>query len=214
MNLLKQFKGLAPVARTVVLCVIVFFLAYSCGTLKSKDKLDTFITQYDSVKTEAKKTTEFANALSDSVTALTKTVTDKDTTIVRLNTRVNRLNGKQQTLENQLAQLEDSLSKTQDTSTIVQLQQKSIDNLKQQIVVKDSTIAVKDSIISVRDYQLVQMTAAKNLAVERGDSLQRIVISLPPTPSNPNKWLGFIPKPSREVVAVVAFTGGFILGSQ
>jgi hypothetical protein len=195
-----------------VVTVALVFIAFSFGNCKSNDKLDSFIIEYNEYKKNAEKTIEFADSLKTTVDKLTDDVRLKEDKIKKLAIGITDTQKQKQNLKQKLTSLESRIEVTTDTAKILTLKDSVINNLKIQVTTTETIVEEKDKIIELKTEQLVLMTTSLQLSTQRGDSLQKTLLSLPPTPKNPNKLFGMIPLPSRKTVAIGALLSGIVIG--
>jgi hypothetical protein len=207
----RSFNGLNQVGQLVVTVALVF-IAFSFGNCKSNDKLDSFIIEYNEYKKNAEKTIEFADSLKTTVDKLTDDVRLKEDKIKKLAIGITDTQKQKQNLKQKLTSLESRIEVTTDTAKILTLKDSVINNLKIQVTTTETIVEEKDKIIELKTEQLVLMTTSLQLSTQRGDSLQKTLLSLPPTPKNPNKLFGMIPLPSRKTVAIGALLSGIVIG--
>lgn len=207
----RSFNGLNQVGQLVVTVALVF-IAFSFGNCKSNDKLDSFIIEYNEYKKNAEKTIEFADSLKTTVDKLTDDVRLKEDKIKKLTIGITDTQKQKQNLKQKLTSLESRIEVTTDTVKILTLKDSVINNLKIQVTTTETIVEEKDKIIELKTEQLVLMTTSLQLSTQRGDSLQKTLLSLPPTPKNPNKLFGVIPLPSRKTVAISALLSGIVIG--
>ena len=208
----RSFSGLNKVGQLAVTGALVF-IAFSIGNCGGEDKLDSFIIEYNEFKREAQKTTEFADSLKTAVVKLTDEAKEKEDTIKKLTIGISFKQKQTQSLKQKLTALEAHTEVAMDTTEILVLKDSTIDNLKTQVATTEAIVEEKDKIIELKTEQLALITNSLQLSTQRGDSLQRTLLSLPPTPKNPNKIFGFIPLPSRKTVAISALLSGIAIGT-
>jgi len=95
----------------------------------------------------------------------------------------------------------------------------SLSHMTSIISLQDSIIEQQENTIDTQDAQIGQLNKALQnkdnaifLLTTSRDSLQKVVLNIPPAPKNPNKMFG-IPLPSRKVMAVTGFIAGAITTS-
>lgn len=208
----RSFSGLNKVGQLAVTGALIF-IAFSVGNCGGEHKLDSFIIEYNEYKKEAQKTTKFADSLKIAVNKLTDDVKSKEDTIKTLTIGISFRQKQAQSLKQKLISLETQAQETIDTTTMLVLKDSVIDNLKTQVATTEAIVVEKDKIIELKTEQLGLTTNSLQLAMQRGDSLQRTLMTLPPTPKNPNKLFGVIPLPSRKTVAIGALLSGIVIGA-
>lgn len=208
----RSFSGLNKVGQLAVTGALVF-IAFSIGNCGGNDKLDSFIIEYNEFKRDAQKTTELADSLKTVMNKLTNDVKLKEDTIKTLTIGISFRQKQTQSLKQKLNVLEARTEVATDTAKILILKDSTIDNLKTQVTTTEAIVEEKDKIIGLKTEQLALTVNSLQLSTQRGDSLQRTLSSLPPTPKNSNKLFGVIPLPSRKTLAISALLSGIAIGT-
>lgn len=207
----RAFSRLNEVGQLAVTGALIF-IAFSFGNCNGENKLDSFIVEYNEFKKGAEKTTKFADSLKTKVVKLTDDVKEKEDVIKKLTIGISFKQNQARSLVQELNSLESRAKLATDTAKILVLKDSTIDNLKTQVVATQVIVHEKDKIIELKTEQLALTTNSLLLSTQRGDSLQHTLLSLPPTPKNPNKLFGMIPYPSRKTVAISALLSGIAIG--
>lgn len=206
-------KSLPKMAQLIVFGGLVI-VAFLIGNNKEKSDFQKFTIEYEQFKKDANKTKVYADSLKTTVMYLQDSINKKEIIVKQLKVEldVNVVNRKKLIQQN-----EDTKAKLKSAQTLkdtVIQQTKIIDNLEQQLTIADTNLAIKDTLIQVKDKQLRQQFNATYIAIQRGDSLQRILLEIPSTPKDPNTIIFGIPKPSRKAIGVVAFVVGVVVGAK
>jgi hypothetical protein len=176
---------------------------------RSKDKMQEYINNYKTFQAQADSAVKFADSLKTQI-IIEETEAHlaqekaneyaQDVQVLRKTTSV--LKNKRDSLlkETEMPQtVTDSLAHMSSIITlqdsIIDQQEKTIDTQETQIVQLNKALHSKDNVIQL-------------LTLSR-DSLQKVVINIPPPPKNPNRMLG-IPLPSRKVMLVTGFLAGVV----
>jgi septal ring factor EnvC (AmiA/AmiB activator) len=208
----KGFANLPNIGRYAVVFAALYF-AFIFGGTKKETQFSKFKAEYQQVLKKADTLTKLSDSLETKVQNLQKSVVKKDSTINRLTITVEWRARQNRALSSDLAELEVRMqdsSALRDTAQLLALKDSAIINLKEQVSNRDSILVQKDSIIQIQQEQKDTLTLAIKLSEQRGDSLEAFIRNLPPTPKDPDKFLGVIKKPSRKTVAVVSFVSGVI----
>jgi hypothetical protein len=156
-----------------------------------------------------------ADSLKNTVVQLSDSANKKEEIIKKLTISISFKDRQKITLKNNLERLEHDVVLAKIDSNIpavISAQDTIIGNLKTQIVTTEDIVSEQASIIKTHEDQTILLKKSVALSMQRGDSLQSIVSSLPVPPKNPNKIFGFIPKPNRTVVGAIAFGTGVLAG--
>lgn len=208
----KGFANLPNIGRYAVVFAALYF-AFIFGGTKKETQFSKFKAEYQQVLKKADTLTKLSDSLETKVQNLQKSVVKKDSTINRLTITVEWRARQNRVLSSDLAELEVRMqdsSALRDTVQLLALKDSAIVNLKEQVSNRDSILVQKDSIIQIQQEQKDTLTLAIKLSEQRADSLETFIRNLPPTPKDPDKFLGVIKKPSRKTVAVVSFVSGVI----
>lgn len=213
----KEFNALTSVSRLAIVGAAIFITSFTLGKCDGNSKLEQFNAEYAEFKTNAQKTTTYADSLKTEVQKLQEKNAEKDNIVKRLSISIAYRSTQKDELKTDLVELERHIGMIPmrpDTSLTVIYKDSVIGNLKAQVVLADSVIVDQHSIIAQRDSQTVLLQHAVTLSSTRADSLQHILRTLPKPVANPNKLFGFIPKPSRTAVGVTGFVLGVVAGAQ
>lgn len=227
---LKTLSNLSSSTKWLILGVIMFGGAYLAGSQSKKSDIEEWRDKYKQYYTEAqatKKTAEQLKKTSDSLAALAHA---KDAKIDSLKSKADRLGRDRSNLGNELAGLENELGQLGSVIPAIDsiADTTAANRIRVAITKRDTIISKQKQSLVKADSQIVSLTESFNhqkekvgllenslrTATLRGDSLQVVVDNLPKAPKNPNKFLGFIPLPSRTTVAIVSLAAGTYLGTQ
>ncbi len=212
----KNFDKLSEMGKLVIIAILLF-AAYSTVAYESGSKLNEFIVQYDELKRNAAITTKMADSLRGQVVDLSNESNAKEEVIKKLSINISIKETKRNKLQDTVHRLEQTIAEAKVDSNlprVVAYQDTVIGKLKTQLVVSDGIIDDQKNIIKAKTEQTVLLQQSVALSMQRGDSLQAIITKLPATPKNPDKFFGFIPKPSRKVVGAIGFGVGVLAGVQ
>lgn len=210
----KGFDKLTSVGKAIIVSILLF-VVYSAGSSGGKNELDQFIIEYNSLKKTAENTTELADSLKHQVVQLSDSAKQKEEIIKKLTINISFKERQKTTLKNNLERLERNVVLAKSDSNLtktIAIQDTVIDNLKTQVVATEEIVREQSEIIKTHEAQSVLLNKSVALSIQRGDSLQSVISSLPATPKNSNKIFGFIPKPNRTVVGAIAFGTGVLAG--
>lgn len=176
---------------------------YYVTSSRDKDKLDTYITEYNTFREKADSVNDFVDSLKTHIVILQSDANAAVSTASVLSKQVVILKKTAETMKG----ARDSLK-----ATIVD----STEMARKIIPMQDSIIAQQDTVIHVQGEQIVHLTKALalkdttiTLLTWSRDSLQSIIRIIPPPPKNPNKFLGFN-LPNRTVMSIFGFVAGVV----
>lgn len=176
---------------------------YYVMSARDKDKLDTYITEYNTFREKADSVNDFVDSLKTHIVILQSDANAAVSTAAVLGKQVTVLKRTAETMKGN----RDSLK-----ATIVD----STEMARKIIPIQDSIIAHQDTVIHTQGEQIVHLTKALvlkdttiTLLTWSRDSLQSIIRIIPPPPKNPNKFLGFA-LPSRTIMGIVGFVAGVV----
>lgn len=198
LQLLKDNLHIIPL---VLLCV---FLSSYVTSMFKQDEMDVYIEQYNEFKQRAEQTEQFADSLNklvdgyreeieelnDSIFIQSNKLSDAETRVADLGRRTANLR----------EQLNDSLMSHVPEPVVAY-----IDGLEEENTALKDNVTAANTLIFTLQSQNDLLSTSLALQTTRADSLAAVVAAIPEPPKNPNKVLGFIPKPSR--------TQTFILGT-
>jgi septal ring factor EnvC (AmiA/AmiB activator) len=207
----KEFVKLQWVTQFVVIIALAYaaFAIRSCNT---NTKFEQFTVEYEQVLRDRTRIAQHAAALEKEADQLAQQATVLQDTITRLKFTVSLRTAERAKLKTNLDSLQATLASATDTAEIVVAQQHIIGNLEGQLANADSINVTTQTILVNTEAQREFFKRAYELSDQRGDSLQRLVNSLPTLPQDPNKWIFGLPKPTRTQVAIVAATAGAVGG--
>lgn len=217
-NFGKEFNTLTSVSRLAIIGGVIFIISFMLGKSDGNSKQEQFNVKYAEFKNNSEKVSNYADSLKVVVEKLQEESIKKDDIVKKLNGNIVQRTTQQKLLKTDLTELETRANLltnlTTDTSLVVVYKDSIIGNLKGQIVLADSVIIDQQSIITQKNSQTVLLQRAVAVSSTRADSLQYILRTLPKPAPNPNKFFGFIPKPSRTVVGVAGFVLGIVAGAE
>lgn len=226
----KTLSNLSNSTKWLIVGVIVFGGAYLVGSQSGKSDIEQWRDKYKQYYEEAqtaKKNAEQLKKTSDSLATLAQS---KDAKIDSLKSKADRLSRDRANLGRELGGLEgeldklgsvipaiDSITDTTAANRIrvaIQTRDTIIKTQKQTIKLANEEIVTLRSMSDSQKVSLGLLNQSLKASNQRGDSLQVVVDGLPKTPKNPNKFLGFIPMPSRTTVAIISLAAGTYIGTQ
>jgi len=179
---------------------------------RSKDKMQEYIDNYKIFQAQADSAVKFADSLKTQIIieeTEAKLAQDKANEYAQ---DVLELRNTTSILQSRRAAL---LKETEMPQTVTD----SLSHMTSIISLQDSIIEQQENTIDTQDAQIGQLNKALQnkdnaifLLTTSRDSLQKVVLNIPPAPKNPNKMFG-IPLPSRKVMAVTGFIAGAITTS-
>jgi len=210
--------------------IVIFGGSYLAGAQSKKSSIEEWRDKYKKYYEEAQNTKKVADSLKTASDSLLYLAQSKDAKIDSLRSNADRLGRDRAGLGRELDQLEGqletigsltpSIDSITDTSTAnrirvaISTRDTIIDKQKVSLAKADSQLVSLNDAFNQQKEKVGLLTHSLRLSNERGDSLQVVVDNLPKTPKNPNKFLGFIPLPSRTTVAVVSLAAGTYIGTQ
>jgi len=198
LQLLKDNLHIIP------LVLLSVFLSSYVTSMFKQDEMDVYIEQYNEFKQRAEQTEQFADSLdklvdgyreeieelNDSIFIQTNKLSDAETRVADLGRRTANLR----------EQLNDSLMSHVPEPVVAY-----IDGLEEENIALKDNVTAANTLIFTLQSQNDLLSTSLALQTTRADSLAAIVAAIPEPPKNPNKVLGFLPKPTR--------TQTFILGA-
>ena len=176
---------------------------------RSKDKMQEYIDNYKIFQAQADSAVKFADSLKTQIIieeTEAKLAQDKASEYAQ---DVLELRNTTSILQSRRAAL---LKETEMPQTVTD----SLSHMTSIISLQDSIIEQQENTIDTQDAQIGQLNKALQnkdnaifLLTTSRDSLQKVVINIPPPPKNPNRMLG-IPLPSRKVMLVTGFIAGVV----
>jgi len=170
---------------------------------RSKDKMQDYIDKYKTFQAQADSAVKFADSLK------TQILIEQNEAHVA-EARAEALSHDVKVLKNKTTSLRTHVDTLRVTIT------DSTELARKVIPIQDSIIAHQDSTIKTQDTQITELKTALSkkenailLLTTSRDSLQKVVLNIPPAPKNPNKMFG-IPLPSRKVMLITGFIAGAI----
>lgn len=203
----KEFVALKRITQVVVV-LILGYAAFAMGTCSTQTKFDEFKIEYEQVLQDRARITEQANALKTEAVLLAQSAEKLQDTIKTLKVTISVRSAQRMALQAEYGELRNALQVTTDTTVLLVTQQQMIGNLETQLANADSVNADNQLIITSTEKQVEFYRRAYELSDVRGDSLQRVLNSLPKPPKDPNKWMLGLPKPTRTQVAIVSVAVG------
>lgn len=199
MNLLKLIRE--NVGIVVAVLAVVFVSGY-IGNLTNQSEIERWRTEYQNYRDSVVVVLEQNVEMRDYIDQLEQQNQEINDSIMALNEEI-------EVTQTQISTLKDSL-------TSIEITPEMLEVTPPEVV---AALELKDEIIAQQDSQIVQLTELTELqkvtisvleeqrdtALVQVDRLTTTLGNLPDTPDNPDKILGFIPKPTR--------TQSFILGS-
>jgi len=169
----------------------------------------TFIQQYNEFKQEAEKTQQFADSLASLVEGYKEEIKELNDSIIvqvsKLNDAETRVADLGRRTANLREQLNDSLMSHVPEPVVAY-----IDGLEEENTALKQNVSAANQLIATLQIQNDLFQTSLTLETSRADSLAVIVANIPEPPKNPNKVLGFIPKPSRTQTFIVGTIVGGI----
>lgn len=202
----EKFSKLTSIGQLATIGILMYSTYYitSCSNNENVDGINVIVEE----------TKEYSNKLKDSVITLRDSVQKKEVTIKKLTIQVSLMSKQRAVLQTEQRRLEDLRNVTQDTTIIIALQDTTIDNLKTQLTITDTVVKNQQEIITNKTEQISLLQTSLNLTEQRVDTLEKTLDKTLEKLNKQNKVFGFIPLPSRKVVAVTALVGGVYLGTQ
>lgn len=198
LQLLRDNLHLIPL---VLMCV--FLSSYVTSVFK-QDEIDIYIEEFNQFKQEAEKTQQFADSLASLVEEYKEEIEELNDSIVVQTSELTRASNAVATLSARTQELRDQL----DDSVMSEVPEQVvvyIDTIEEENEALKENVSAANQLIATLQNQNELFQTSLTLETTRADSLAAIVAAIPEPPKNPNKVLGFIPKPTR--------TQTFILGT-
>lgn len=227
---LNTLKNLSNTSKWLILGVIVFGGAYLAGSQSKNSELDDWRDKYKQYYEEAQTTKQAAEQLKKTSDSLAALAHSKDAKIDSLRNKADRLSRDRANLGKELGGLEseldklgsvipaiDSIADTTAANRIklaIQTRDTIINKQKTTIKLANEEIVTLRSVADSQKIKLGLLNQSLLTSNQRGDSLQSVVDKLPTKPPRADRFLGFIPMPSRTTVAVVSLVAGTYLGTQ
>ena len=179
---------------------------------RSKDKMQEYINNYKTFQAQADSAVKFADSLKTQIII-------EETEAHLAQEKANEYAQDVQVLRKTTSVLKNKRDSLLKETEMPQTVTDSLAHMSSVITLQDSIIDQQEKTIDTQETQIVQLNKALNskdnviqlLTLSR-DSLQKVVINIPPPPKNPNRMLG-IPLPSRKVMLVTGFVAGIITTS-
>jgi hypothetical protein len=195
-NIWLLVSVISLIAGAIMLAVIVV-------NTKQQDTMSQYVAEYTVFKSEAEQT----NLM---VQELRVQVAEKEHEAQAAMARTSQLSAQikqQRAIVSAAIIVKDSLleaiTDTLDRArVIIPKQEIIIENQSAIIELQDSQIKNLETVVLIKDESIRILTVAV-------DSLQQVVINIPPPPKNPNKILG-IPMPNRKVMLITGFIAGAV----
>jgi hypothetical protein len=208
---MKRVNLVSTNIRSTLKYVIIALLVGVCvnyfGNLSTKDKMDQYISDYKQFKTRADSAVRFADSLKTQITIETNEAREAE---LRAEIYAKDVKKLKMTTANLLSRRDSLMQETIIPKTV----EDSLELVRSIIPLQDSIITSQNGTISNQENQITELTRAlKNkdnailLLTTSRDSLQKVIINIPPPPKNPNKLFG-IPLPSRKA----SFVLGTVVG--
>ncbi|HUU88116.1 MAG TPA: hypothetical protein VMX17_10235 [Candidatus Glassbacteria bacterium] len=226
LNIWNQFNQSAKIVLSVLALLLILSVVHS---FSSERKIDQWRQDYEEFRQSAEVTTQVAESLrtladsalaeanfSDLMSAYLSDMIDrqkaeidsikkmKDSIVVRNDSTFENLTGGETNVENVVSseppQAEPWIRLSFSFWEQIAIMQEETELLGNQI----DSLVVRDS-LRLRTISLLQTSLS--LQTQRGDSLQTIVLKIPPAPPT-EKFLGIISLPSRKTSLIIGAVGG------
>lgn len=199
--LVELIKNVWPAIRLIAFISGAMMLTFVVVNAGKQDELDVYIAQYNEFKTEAEKANAMVDELRVQVAEKEHEARAAESRALYLSTQARE---RKQSVTAAIT-VKDSLLETITDSVemarvIIPEQEKIIESQIVIIKTQDEQIEELNSVIKLQKESNQLLTFAV-------DSLQQVIINIPPPPKNPNKFLG-IPLPTRKQ----SFIGGIVIG--
>jgi len=176
---------------------------------RSEDKIGSYIKEYKKFQAQADSAVKFADSLKTQIII-------EETEAHIAQEKANEYAEDVKELKRTTSVLKNKRDSLIKETVMPQTVTDSIDHMTSIISLQDSIIDQQEKTIDTQDTQITQLNKALQskdnviqlLTISR-DSLQKVVINIPPPPKNPNKMFG-IPLPSRKVMLVSGFVAGVV----
>lgn len=169
--------------------------------------MDQYISEYKEFKTRADSAVRFADSLKTQIAIETNEARAAE---MRAETYAKDVKKLKMTTANLLSRRDSLMQETIMPKTV----EDSLEFVRSIIPLQDSIITSQNGTILNQENQITELSRAlKNkdnailLLTTSRDSLQKVIINIPPPPKNPNKLFG-IPLPSRKASFVVGTVVG------
>lgn len=180
---------------------------------RSEDKIGSYIKEYKKFQAQADSAVKFADSLKTQIII-------EETEAHIAQEKANEYAEDVKELKRTTSVLKNKRDSLIKETVMPQTVTDSIDHMTSIISLQDSIIDQQEKTIDTQDTQIIQLNKALQskdnviqlLTISR-DSLQKVVINIPPPPKNPNKMFG-IPLPSRKVVAISGFVAGIVVSTR
>ena len=180
---------------------------------RSEDKIGSYIKEYKKFQAQADSAVKFADSLKTQIII-------EETEAHIAQEKANEYAEDVKELKRTTSVLKNKRDSLIKETVMPQTVTDSIDHMTSIISLQDSIIDQQEKTIDTQDTQITQLNKALQskdnviqlLTISR-DSLQKVVINIPPPPKNPNKMFG-IPLPSRKVVAISGFVAGIVVSTR
>jgi hypothetical protein len=199
--IVEVLKNVWPAVRMISLISGAMMLTFVVVNLGHKDEMTQYITQYNEFKTEA----ELANAMVDE---LRIQVAEKEHEANAAMARATQLGAQARQQRVTVA------SAIEQKDVLLETITDSIEMARTIIPAQEEIIVTQTQIIATQDTQINELNSVVILQRESNqlltfavDSLQQVIINIPPPPKNPNKMFG-IPLPTRKQ----SLLGGIVIG--
>ena len=189
--------------KTMFFIAIALWVIFVYVDGRTKDKMQDYIDKYKTYQAQADSAIKYADSLKTQIVIEENEAHAAQERAAKLSNDVKDLKHKTSSLRTHV----DTLRVTITDST--ELARKIIPLQDSIIAQQDTTIKTQDSQISELHTALTRKDNSIFLLTTSRDSLQKVILNIPPAPKNPNKFLG-IPLPSRMVVGTTAFIAGAI----
>lgn len=205
MDKVLQFIRANLLLLPVVLLTIT--VTWYITSMFKQDEMDVYINQYNDYRERVEETQHFADSLQSivdeygvQIEQLNDSVDAKTSELTRVNRRVIELSRQTAILRSRLTDSLMAQIPPEVANYITALEAENTE-LKNNVSAAEALIAT-----TIQRNQL--LVSSLQLETTRADSLASVIADLPPPPSNPNKILGFIPKPSRTQTFIIGVVVG------
>jgi hypothetical protein len=193
--------------KYIIVALFVGVCVHYFNNMTTQDKMDKYIADYKEFKSRADSAVHFADSLKTQIAIETN---DAKVAEMRAANYANDVKKLKATTASLTARRDALIKETIMPKTITD----SLELAHSIIPLQDSIITAQRNTISHQDSQISELTSALKskdnaillLSTSR-DSLQKVIINIPPPPKNPNKMFG-ITLPSRKL----SFIAGTVVG--
>jgi len=204
-NLVKN--DIMSTVKYIIVALFVGVCVHYFNNMTTQDKMDKYIADYKEFKSRADSAVHFADSLKTQIAIETN---DAKVAEMRAANYANDVKKLKATTASLTARRDALIKETIMPKTITD----SLELAHSIIPLQDSIITAQRNTISHQDSQISELTSALKskdnaillLSTSR-DSLQKVIINIPPPPKNPNKMFG-ITLPSRKL----SFIAGTVVG--